>query len=89
MLLLSPAENALKGKRDRATLGMLLGCGLRREELVSLNVENVQLRDERWVIPHLVGKGTDSPGAGVGERTPKTLKAANLVVVDQDAKPTL
>jgi integrase len=34
-----------------------MGCGLRREELVFLNVEDVQLRDDRWVIPHLVGKG--------------------------------
>jgi len=55
-LLLAPDENTLKGKRDRALLGLLVGCGLRREELVSLNIENLQLRDDRWVIPHLVGK---------------------------------
>jgi len=55
-LLLAPDENTLKGKRDRALLGLLVGCGLRREELVSLDTENIQLRDDRWVIPHLVGK---------------------------------
>lgn len=56
-LLLAPDESTLKGKRDRALLGILVGCGLRREELVSLNVADVQLRDDRWVIPGLVGKG--------------------------------
>ena len=56
-LLLAPDGKTLKGKRDRALLGVLVGCGLRREELVFLNVEDVQLRDDRWVIPHLVGKG--------------------------------
>jgi site-specific recombinase XerD len=29
----SPAPNTLKGKRDRAILAVLLGCGLRRREL--------------------------------------------------------
>jgi site-specific recombinase XerD len=29
-LLLAPEENALKGKRDGALLGLLVGCGLRR-----------------------------------------------------------
>lgn len=56
-LLLAPDENTLKGKRDRALLAVLVGCGLRREELVLLNVEDVQLRDDRWVIPELMGKG--------------------------------
>jgi integrase/recombinase XerD len=56
-LLLAPDEETLKGKRDRAILAVLIGCGLRREELVSLEVQNVQMRDGRWVIPNLSGKG--------------------------------
>jgi integrase len=56
-LLLAPDENTLKGKRDGAILGLLVGCGLRRAELVSLVVDGVQMREDRWVIPHLVGKG--------------------------------
>jgi integrase/recombinase XerD len=52
-LLLAPDENTLKGKRDGAILGLLVGCGLRRAELV----KEVQMRDDRWTIPHLVGKG--------------------------------
>jgi integrase len=56
-LLLAPDENTLKGKRDGAILGLLVGCGLRRAELVSLDVAEVQMREDRWVIPDLVGKG--------------------------------
>jgi integrase len=56
-LLLAPDEKTGKGKRDRAILAVLIGCGLQREELVLLNVEDIQLREERWVIPDLVGKG--------------------------------
>ncbi len=56
-LLLAPDESKLKGKRDRAILAVLVGCGLRREELVTQNVEDIQMREDRWVIPHLVGKG--------------------------------
>jgi site-specific recombinase XerD len=33
----APDANTLKGKRDRAILAVLLGCGLRRQELADLN----------------------------------------------------
>jgi site-specific recombinase XerC len=36
---------------------MLSSCGLRREELVSLEVDKIQQSEGRWVIPDLVGKG--------------------------------
>jgi integrase len=55
-LLLAPDENTRKGKRDGALLGLLVGCGLWRSELVSLVVGKIQMRDDRWVIPDLVGK---------------------------------
>jgi site-specific recombinase XerD len=32
----APDPNTLKGKRDRALLGILLGCGLRRKEATQL-----------------------------------------------------
>ncbi len=47
----------LRGKRDAAMLGLLLGCGLRRSELVELDVNQVRLLQDRWVIFNLVGKG--------------------------------
>ena len=36
---------------------MLLGCGLRRSEVVGLRLDQVQLRESHWVIVDLVGKG--------------------------------
>ena len=47
----------LRGKRDYATLAILLGCGLRRTELTALRVEDIQQREEHWVISDLTGKG--------------------------------
>ena len=45
------------GARDRALLAVLIGCGLRRQEAAGLSVEHIQLRDARWVILDLIGKG--------------------------------
>jgi site-specific recombinase XerC len=47
----------LRGKRDRAILALLIGCGLRRAELVGLGMQDFQVREERWVIADLIGKG--------------------------------
>ena len=33
----------------------MIGCGLRRSEIVSLRVENVQQRDGRWVLADVKG----------------------------------
>jgi site-specific recombinase XerD len=52
----APDPNTLKGKRDRALLGILLGCGLRRREAAELDVAHLQRRQDRWVIVDLVGK---------------------------------
>jgi len=52
-----PNASTVKGKRDRAVLAVLLGCGLRRRECVELAVEHIQLRELRWVIVDLIGKG--------------------------------
>jgi hypothetical protein len=35
----------------------LVGCALRRKELSTLTLEDIQLREGRWVIADLVGKG--------------------------------
>ena len=53
----SPAFDTLKGKRDRAILAVLLGCGLRRRELADLDFTHLQQREEHWAIVDLVGKG--------------------------------
>ena len=56
-LLIAPAPATLKGKRDRAILALLIGCGLRRAELLRPGVDDIQQREGRWVIPDIVGKG--------------------------------
>jgi integrase len=43
--------------RDHAMLAALIGCGLRRGELLSLTLESIQQREDHWVIADLVGKG--------------------------------
>ena len=55
-MLRLPDVSTLKGKRDRAMLSILIGCGLRRSEAAGLNVADIQQRDGRWVIPDLLGK---------------------------------
>jgi site-specific recombinase XerD len=52
-----PDNQTLTGKRNRAILATLLGCGLRRRELAELALESLQRREERWAIVDLVGKG--------------------------------
>jgi integrase len=43
--------------RDQAMVAMLIGCGLRRAELLALQLASIQQREEHWVIADLVGKG--------------------------------
>ena len=52
----APDTSTAKGKRNRAILTLLIGCGLRREELVRLAFEHVQQRDGRWCVVDIQGK---------------------------------
>ena len=56
-LLAVPDRSTLKGKRDDVIIALLVGCALRRRELASLKIEDIQLREGRWVIIDLCGKG--------------------------------
>lgn len=56
-LLGQPETDTPKGLRDRAILGVLLGCGLRRTECATLRCEHIQERDGRPCIVDLEGKG--------------------------------
>ena len=50
-------RGTVRGKRDYAMIAVLLGCGLRRAELAQLTIEELQQREDHWVVADLVGKG--------------------------------
>lgn len=56
-LMASPDPARLSGKRDRAILALLLGTGIRRDELARLQHNQIQVRDGRTYILDLLGKG--------------------------------
>jgi integrase len=56
-LLDRPTPSTARELRDHAMVAMLIGCGLRRAELLALSIESIQQREEHWVIADLVGKG--------------------------------
>jgi site-specific recombinase XerC len=56
-LLQESSSSSLRGKRDRAIVALLIGCGLLRAELVGLRMEDFQVREEHSVIADLIAKG--------------------------------
>jgi site-specific recombinase XerD len=52
-----PIADSHSARRDRAVLALLLGCGLRRDELSRLRRDQLQIRDGRTMIVDLIGKG--------------------------------
>jgi len=50
-------RTTLRGTRDYAMVAVLLGCGLRRAELATVSVGDLQRREEHWVFADLIGKG--------------------------------
>src|SRR6516162_7734428 len=55
-LLSGFGTQTLRDKRDLAIISLLLGCGLRRSEVVALKVGDVQRREDHWAVIDLVGK---------------------------------
>ena len=55
--LIAVPPSTWEGKRDRAVLALLTGCGLRRTEAVNLNWSQYQVRDGRMCLVDVVGKG--------------------------------
>lgn len=56
-LMQLPDRSTVVGKRDAVMLGLLLGCGLRREEASDLRWGSVQQRDGRMVLVDIESKG--------------------------------
>ncbi len=55
-LLDAPDTSTPIGLRDRAILGLMVGAGLRRSEVVGLEIRHFEKRDGRWVIVGIKGK---------------------------------
>lgn len=43
-MLNAPDTDTIKGVRDRAILALMIGCGLRRQEVATLTIEHLQQR---------------------------------------------
>ena len=60
----------------------MIGCGLRRAEVLRLEVDQIQQREGRWVIPDMLGKGkrlrTVPVPAAVKVRVEEWIVAADL-----------
>ena len=56
-LISIPDINTVLGIRNRAILALLVACGVRRDELVRLQISHLQLREGRWVLLDIQGKG--------------------------------
>jgi site-specific recombinase XerD len=70
-----PDGRTLAGKRNRAILAILLGCGLRRRELAALTLEKLQRREDRWAIVDLIGKGRHTRTVPVPSWVKETIDA--------------
>lgn len=67
-----PDMMTLIGLRDRLVLGLLLGAGLRRDELVNLEWEHIKKQGERVVIS-LTGKGNKRRMIPISEKLAQLL----------------
>jgi site-specific recombinase XerD len=80
-LVNAASKNNLRGWRDGAMLGLLLGCGLRRSEVVGLNLGQLQSREGRCVIVNLVGKGKRLRTIPVPSWSKELLDVSNMPVM--------
>ena len=74
-LINAPDVRTVYGLRNRALLAVLLGCGLRRMELTTLTLAQLQQREGRWVITNLVGKRNKTRTVTVPEWVKKCIDA--------------
>ena len=64
-LLQAPNPHSIRGMRDRALLGVLVTCALRRGELSRMNCEHLVMRVGRWVFLDFLGKGNKTRSVAV------------------------
>jgi integrase/recombinase XerD len=67
------APNPHSGMRDRALLGVLVTCALRRGELSRMNCEHLAIRDGRGVFLDSLGKGNKTRSVAVPLRVKQAI----------------
>lgn len=81
-LIQAPDTTTAKGLRDRAILMLLTTTGLRRSELVNLQLEQLQQRAGDWLLVDILGKGKKLRSVKIPSSTYETIdawiKAANI-----------
>jgi integrase len=80
-LLEHPRPATPREARDHAMVAMLIGCGLRRGELLALTIESIQKREEHWVIADLVWARavTSGPYPSRSGSSPRSTRGRRLV----------
>jgi integrase len=90
-LLEYPEPATPRQLRDYAMLAMLIGCGLRRGELLTLKLKSIQQREQHWVVADLVGKkghipgySPPAPGDGPGGNLANPIRSGVIGVLDPE-----
>lgn len=65
--LVAQCDDTLIGKRDRIVLSVLLGAGLRREELAKLRFSDIKQQGERYVLG-VTGKGSKNRTVPISDK---------------------
>ncbi len=74
-LLALPDRSTLAGQRDACVLALLIGCGLRREEAVGLDVDQFADGPNGLVLANVRGKGDKVRTVGVPAWASKEVRA--------------
>jgi len=83
LLLANSNGDSLRNERDLAMIAILLGCRLRRAELATFNIEDIQIRQRHWALVDLIGKGGYIRTV-LGKYPPSAGKS-NILVLGRDA----
>jgi integrase len=78
-LLSAPNAAINQGKRDRAILTVLVGCGLRRDEADRSTFVRIQQREGRWCVVDLLGEPQWQPYQSIELATPTLSSPASAL----------
>ena len=83
--------SSLRALRDHAIIALLVGCGLKRAQVVALRLEEFPAEGGRWFIADLIGKGghvrTVPVPAGVKNAVDRATSATLRVAAATNATP--